>query len=116
MADNHLGELTDWFMVRGTAGIGLDYRNLDVKVSGYGNDSERNWDCYMICGLGGMFHWKDICLGADFLDTSSDSINPRIAAELFGRWNAAWAWLRAQIASSAAERFVCSAAEQPVSA
>ena len=21
----------------------------------------------MVCGLGGMFHWKDVCLGADFL-------------------------------------------------
>ncbi len=60
-------ELTDWFMVRGTVGLGLDYRNFDVKVSGIGKDSERDWDCYMICGLGGMFHWKDICLGADFL-------------------------------------------------
>ena len=60
-------ELTDWFMLRGTAGVGLDYRNLDVKVSGRGRDSERDWDCYMICGLGGMFHWKNICLGADFL-------------------------------------------------
>lgn len=60
-------ELTDWFMVRGTVGAGLDYRNLDVRVSGLGKDLEHDWDCYMICGLGGMFHWKDICLGADFL-------------------------------------------------
>ena len=60
-------ELTDWFMLRGTAGVGLDYRNLNVKVSGVGRDSEHDWDCYMICGLGGMLHWKGICLGADFL-------------------------------------------------
>ena len=60
-------ELTDWFMVRGTTGVGLDYRNLDVKVSGVGKDSEHDWDCYMICGLGGMFHWSNVCLGADFL-------------------------------------------------
>lgn len=60
-------ELTDWFMVRGTAGMGLDYRNLDVMVPGVGKDSEHDWDCYMICGLGGMFHWNNVCLGADFL-------------------------------------------------
>lgn len=60
-------ELTDWFMVRGTVGVGLDYRNFDVKVTGHGKDSERDWDCYMVCGLGGMLHWKNICLGADFL-------------------------------------------------
>lgn len=60
-------ELTDWFMLRGTLGVGVDYRNLDVKVSGLGKDSEHDWDCYMICGLGCMFRWDDICLGADFL-------------------------------------------------
>lgn len=60
-------ELTDWFMLRGTLGVGLDYRNLDVRVSGIGKSSEDDWDCYMVCGLGGMFHWNDICLGADFL-------------------------------------------------
>jgi hypothetical protein len=21
----------------------------------------------MLCGIGGMFHWNDICLGCDFL-------------------------------------------------
>ena len=60
-------ELTDWFMVRGTLGIGLDYRNLDVMASGLGKSSEHDWDCYMITGLGGMFHWDNVCLGADFL-------------------------------------------------
>ena len=60
-------EITDWFMLRGTLGVGLDYRNFDVKVSGLGKDSAHDWDCYMITGLGGMFHWKDVCLGVDFL-------------------------------------------------
>jgi len=60
-------ELTEWFMVRGMVGVGVDYRNLDVRVSEVGRSSERDWDCYMICGLGGMFHWKGVCLGADFL-------------------------------------------------
>lgn len=60
-------ELTDWFMVRGTLGVGLDYRRFDVKVSGVGKDTAHDWDCYMICGLGGMFHWEDVCLGVDFL-------------------------------------------------
>lgn len=60
-------ELTEWFMVRGTVGVGLDYRRLDVRVSGLGGGSERDWDCYMVCGLGGMFHWRGVCLGADFL-------------------------------------------------
>ena len=60
-------ELTDWFMVRGTLGLGLDYRHFDVKVGGLGKDSAHDWDCYMLCGLGGMFHWNNVCLGADFL-------------------------------------------------
>lgn len=60
-------ELTDWFMVRGTLGFGLDYRNLDVRTSGLGRSSEHDWDCYMITGLGGMFRWDDVCLGVDFL-------------------------------------------------
>lgn len=60
-------ELTEWFVVRGTLGAGLDYRNFDVNVSGVGEDSAHDWDCYMVCGLGGMFRWKNVCLGADFL-------------------------------------------------
>jgi hypothetical protein len=60
-------EVTDWFVVRGTLGVGLDYRDFDVRVSETGKGSERDWDCYMICGLGGMFRWKDVCIGADFL-------------------------------------------------
>ena len=60
-------ELTDWFMLRSTLGVGLDYRNFDVRVSGLGGESERDWDCYMICGLGGMLHWEGVCLGVDFL-------------------------------------------------
>ena len=60
-------ELTEWFMIRGTFGVGLDYRNFDVKVSGLGSETVDDWDCYMVYGLGGMFHWKGICLGADFL-------------------------------------------------
>lgn len=60
-------ELTDWFMLRGTLGVGLDYRNFDVSVSGLGSDSSHDWDCYMLCGLGGLFYWDNICLGADFL-------------------------------------------------
>jgi hypothetical protein len=60
-------ELTEWFMLRGTLGVGFDYRNLDVRVSGLGGNSERDWDCYMICGLGGMFHWESICIGVDYL-------------------------------------------------
>ena len=60
-------ELTEWFMVRGTLGVGLDYRNFDVKVSGLGGETVDDWDCYMVYGLGGMFHWKGICFGADFL-------------------------------------------------
>lgn len=60
-------ELTEWFMVRGTLGVGLDYRNFDVKISGLGGETVDDWDCYMVYGLGGMFYWKGICLGADFL-------------------------------------------------
>ena len=84
-------ELTDWFVLRSTLGVGLDYRNFDVRVSGLGSDSERDWDCYMICGLGGMFRWEGICLGADFLrkvfddnmDVSTRCVNGSIA-------NASW--------------------------
>ena len=65
-------ELTEWFMIRGTFGVGLDYRNFDVKVSGFGGETVDDWDCYMVYGLGGMFHWKDICLGVDFLGKAFD--------------------------------------------
>ena len=60
-------ELTDWFMVRGTLGLGLDYRNFDVKVDGHSKGSSDDWDCYMLCGLGGLFHYENVCLGVDFL-------------------------------------------------
>ena len=60
-------ELTEWFMIRGTLGVGLDYRNFDVKVSGLGSETADDWDCYMVYGLGGMFRWEGVCLGADFL-------------------------------------------------
>lgn len=60
-------ELTEWFMIRGTLGVGLDYRNFDVKVSGLGSETSDDWDCYMVYGLGGMLYWKGMCLGADFL-------------------------------------------------
>ena len=65
-------ELTEWFMIRGTLGVGLDYRNFDVRVSGCGKSSCDDWDCYMVYGLGGLFHWKDICLGFDFLGKAFD--------------------------------------------
>ena len=65
-------ELTEWFMIRGTLGVGLDYRNFDVKVSGLGSETVDDWDCYMVYGLGGMFHWKGVCLGADFLGKAFD--------------------------------------------
>lgn len=65
-------ELTEWFMIRGTLGIGLDYRNFDVRVSGLGSETVDDWDCYMVYGLGGMFRWKGLCLGADFLGKAFD--------------------------------------------
>ena len=65
-------ELTEWFMIRGTLGVGLDYRNFDVKVSGHGSETVDDWDCYMVYGLGGMFHWEGVCLGADFLGKAFD--------------------------------------------
>ncbi len=60
-------DVTDWFSLRGTLGAGLDYRRFDVSASGLGRSSERDWDCYMVCGLGGMFRWGRVCVGADFL-------------------------------------------------
>ena len=60
-------EVTDWFALRGTLGVGLDHRRFDVSASGLGRSSERDWNCYMVCGLGGMFRWERFCLGADFL-------------------------------------------------
>jgi hypothetical protein len=60
-------ELTSWFMLRGTWGIGVDYRDFDVRVSGLGSQNADDWSVYMLCGIGGMFHWNDICLGCDFL-------------------------------------------------
>ena len=60
-------ELTSWFMLRGTWGVGVDYRDFDVRVSGLGSQNADDWSVYMLCGIGGMFHWNDICLGCDFL-------------------------------------------------
>ena len=60
-------ELTDWFRVQGTLGAGLDYRNFDVHADGLGDGNSSDWDVYMVCGLGGMFHWNGFCLGCDFL-------------------------------------------------
>ena len=60
-------EVTDWFALRGTLGVGLDHRRFDVSASGIGRSSEHDWNCYMVCGLGGMFRWERFCLGADFL-------------------------------------------------
>lgn len=60
-------ELTEWFMVRGTFGVGVDYRKFDVEVDRSRKESSRDWDCYMLCGVGGMFHHENFCLGFDFL-------------------------------------------------
>ena len=90
-------ELTDWFVVRGTVGVGLDYRSIDVKVSGAGSASDHDWDCYMIAGLGGMFHWKGVCMGADFLRKVFDSdmdVNTRYVEGSIS--NASW-MLRAYV-------------------
>ena len=65
-------ELTEWFMIRGTLGVGLDYRNFDVRVSGCGKSSCDDWDCYMVYGLGGLFHWNGASLGFDFLGKAFD--------------------------------------------
>ncbi len=59
--------VTDWFALRATLGLGLDHRRFDVRASGLGRSSEYDWNCYMICGLGGMFRWDCFCIGADFL-------------------------------------------------
>ena len=45
----------------------------------------------MICGLGGMSHWKGICLGVDFLRKVFDDdmdVNTRYAQGSIG--NADW--------------------------
>lgn len=60
-------ELADWFMLRSALGLGLDYRRFSVGIDGVGRDSVHDWDCYMLCGLGGMFHRGNFCLGIDFL-------------------------------------------------
>lgn len=60
-------ELTDWFVVRGTLGAGVDYRRLGVEFDGRGDGTAHGWDCYMVLGLGGMFRWEGVCLGADVL-------------------------------------------------
>ncbi len=60
-------EVTDWFAVRGTLGVGVDYRRLGVEFDGRGDGTARGWDYYMVVGLGGMFRWKGVCLGADVL-------------------------------------------------
>ena len=60
-------DLTESFMLRGSLGVGLDYRKFDAEMDGFGKDSSRDWDCHMLCGVGGMYHHGGFCLGVDFL-------------------------------------------------
>lgn len=60
-------EVADWFVVRGTLGVGVDHRRLGVEFDGRGDGTAHGWDCYMVAGLGGMFRWRGACLGADVL-------------------------------------------------
>lgn len=60
-------ELTDWFRVQATLGLGIDYRDFDVKVSGIGSQRTHDWDPYLLCGLGCQFAWHDVTLGIDVL-------------------------------------------------
>ena len=78
-------------MIRGTLGFGLDYRNFDVKAAGLGNETVDDWNCYMVYGLGGMFHWEGVCLGADFIGKVFDDeldVDTRYVSGSIG--NAKW--------------------------
>lgn len=58
-------EVTEWFMLRGIIGAGLDYRRLDVAVSNVCSDTDSDWSFYMLCGVGGILRWENVCFGVD---------------------------------------------------
>lgn len=65
-------ELTDWFLIRAIAGLGLDYRRFDVRFGDFGSDAVNDWDVYMVLGAGAMIRWDCFCIGADFLKKAFD--------------------------------------------
>ena len=68
-------DVTEWFRVVGTFGAAVSRGHLDFDMWATSNgkriysnsESFRQWDCYGIGGLGGMFHYAHMCLGFDFL-------------------------------------------------
>ena len=68
-------DVTEWFRVVGTLGVIVSRGQLDFNMIAMSNgrrvysDSEqfRQWDCYGIGGLGGMFHHRKMCFGFDVL-------------------------------------------------
>lgn len=68
-------EITDWFRVVGTLGIAVSRGQLDFDMLALSDGSRvyadaerfRQWDCYGLGGLGGLFHAWNMCLGFDFL-------------------------------------------------
>ena len=67
-------DITDWFRVIGTVGVGVSQAHFDFKsggsINGQGfshNQSFDDWACYGVAGLGAMLHYSHVCLGFDFL-------------------------------------------------
>ena len=68
-------DITDWFRVIGTVGVGVSQAHFDFKssgsINGQGfshNQSFDDWACYGVAGLGAMLHYSHVCLGFDFLE------------------------------------------------
>ena len=67
-------DVTDWFRVQGTLGAAVSRAHVKMDVWGHGAgasyaDRQRfdDWSVCGVAGLGGMFRWKDACLGVDVL-------------------------------------------------
>ena len=90
-------DVTEWFRVVGTVGVGVSRAAFDFSIDGYCNgrrtysDSQKfdGWDVYGIAGAGGMFHYDGYCLGFDFfakffddeLDVNGRSVQGDISRE-----------------------------------
>ena len=90
-------DVTEWFRLVGTLGVGLSRAAFDFSIDGYTggrsvyHDSQKfdSWDVYGIAGLGGMFSYDAYCLGVDFmakfldddLDIDGRSVEGKISRE-----------------------------------
>ena len=90
-------DVTDWFRLVGSVGVGVSRAAFDFTIDGYSNgkrpyhDSEKfdDWDVYGLAGAGLLFHYDGYCLGCDFfarffdddLDVDGRSVQGEIRRE-----------------------------------